>query len=128
MDACIERRPVLSLCIEDVDGGEVEGRRVYKLTVGRPAGRELAIRAGKSAYPMTGEIEDMYLAVATQDSPSGKGNLVPVPKSLAYSSAQSAENIGSLDVKRAGDARRTENLSTCRLHDHVDHANDHLAL
>ena len=34
MYACVERRPVLSLYIEDVDHGGIQGRGVYELTVG----------------------------------------------------------------------------------------------
>ena len=33
---------------------------MYELTIRRPAGRELAIRARKSGYLMAGEVEDTY--------------------------------------------------------------------
>ena len=69
---------MLGLYIEDIDGGDVEGRGVYELTVGRPAGRELTIRARKSADLMAGEVEDTYVALATPMLARGKDNLAPV--------------------------------------------------
>lgn len=78
MDAYVQRRPVLGLCIEDVDGGGVERVGIYELAVGRPVGRELAIRARKSAYLMAGEVEDAYVALATPMLARGKGNLAPI--------------------------------------------------
>ena len=69
---------MLGLCIEDVEGGAVDGRGVYELTVGGPAGRELTIRARKSAYLMTGEVEGAYVALVTPDLARGKENRAPV--------------------------------------------------
>src|ERR1700757_2571371 len=61
MEACVERRPVLGVYIEDIDGEKVEGGGRYRLTIRRPEGRELTIRARKSDYLTAGEVEDTYV-------------------------------------------------------------------
>ena len=78
MHACVERGPVLGLYIEDIDDGGIEGRGVYELTIGGPSGRHLTIRVRKSAYLMTGQVEDKYVALATPMFAGGKDHLAPI--------------------------------------------------
>ena len=69
---------MLGFYIEDIKSGRVEGVGLYRLTIGRPVGRELTIRSRKIGYLMAGQVEDTYVALAAPIPARGKNNLAPV--------------------------------------------------
>ena len=50
----------------------------YELTIGRPGGPQLTIRARKSGDLMAGEVEDTYVALAAPKLAGGKEDLASV--------------------------------------------------